>query len=509
VESVAWVTERKDVLSGFFFMLALCLYARFLRRRTPGRYLLLCLVFALGLLSKSMVVTLPFVLLLLDYWPLARWPAQAVGKPAEAGRSWRDLIYEKGWLMLLAVAGAAAQMRAVESIDSSQRVALPLRLENAVFSTVVYLRQFFVPVDLGVYYPHPGNSLSWWVVAFCLALIVGVSAIVWGRRQARPYLLTGWCWYLGMLAPVIGIVQSGLLGHADRYTYLPGIGIALALAWAAGDALEAWPPLRWPGVAVACALLAACATLTWRQSLTWASSEELFRQAIRVTRNNALAHLNLGDILWTEGRREEGLEELEEALREAPHYGEAHLDLATMLVKLGRSAEGLAEARQAVALMPDAGQAHHSLGLIYAQIGQAAAAITELREACRLSSKSEECFHDLGIVLQQSGQAEEAVSLFRTAARQLPASAGAHLDLASALFSTNHLEEAAAEFGEVIRIAPNSAPGHNGLGSVLFLEGKLGQARAEYERALALQPNDAEARRNLEGLIETEKNAGR
>jgi len=440
VESVAWVAERKDVLSGLFFMLTIEAYVHYVRRPfSPGRYLAVVFLFALGLLSKPMVVTLPFVLLLLDYWPLNRFavpaPAQAAAGNGDGLKNrsvpWR-LILEK--IPLLALSGAACMVTMVVQKDNIVPAPLALRIGNATVSYVVYLRQMFWPADLAVLYPYPQSSLPWWEITLAVTLLVAVSAGAFIRRHRQPYLLVGWLWYLGMLVPAIGLIQAGLQAHADRYTYLPQIGLYVALTWAAGNlvagklhhragqigsaASAGQPPFPRAVVTAAAALvLAGCLVVTKNQLRYWRDSESLFAHALAVTKDNYLAHLNLGTAFQSEGRLTEALAEYRETARLSPGYFRVHSNLGSLLDDLGRPEEALAEYRLAMQLEPKIPALHDGLGIVFVEFGRFDEAMSEFSEAARLDPAYPWPYFQMGKALLEQGRDAEAIGKFYEALR--------------------------------------------------------------------------------------------
>jgi tetratricopeptide (TPR) repeat protein len=426
VESVAWVAERKDVLSGLFFMLTLGAYVRYVRRPfSLGRYLTVVFLFALGLLSKPMVVTLPFVLLLLDYWPLNRFTVPTPD-PAVAGNGdslknhsvpWR-LIIEK--IPLLALTTAACVATIVVQKDIIVPAPLALRIGNAMVSYVVYLRQMFWPAGLAVLYPYPQSCPPWWKITLAVVLLAVISVGAFLRRQRQPYLLIGWLWYLGMLVPAIGLVQSGLRAHADRYTYLPQIGVYLALTWAAGSLAAGWRHRRLVQVVVtasAVLVLAGCLVLTENQLHYWRGSESLFRHALAVTKDNYLAHLNLGTAFQSEGRLNEALAEYREAARLAPGYFRVHSNLGSLLDDMGRPEEALAEYRLALQFKSNLPTLHDGMGIALVELGHFGQAMSQFKEAARLDPAYPWPYFQMGKALLGQGREAEAMDEFRAALR--------------------------------------------------------------------------------------------
>lgn len=363
VESVAWIAERKDVLSGVFFMLTLGAYVRYVREPSSIRYLIVAVLFGLGLMTKSMLVTLPFVLLVLDYWPLGRFAhvSPAEPKPKNGfGRWWGHrsiptrLILEKIPLIALSAASSIitlfAQKRAAISVES-----LPLvwRMKNAFVSYVAYMWQMVCPIGLALVYPHPEYRLSLWGVALAIAFLTGVTAVVVAFRRKHPYLITGWLWYVGMLVPVIGIVQVGAQARADRYTYLPQIGLYLIATWTIADLSVAWRYRRQILGVAAAIVIAGLAWLAWIQNTYWRDSEALWTRTLAVTSHNDVAHASLADLLLRRDRIDEAISHSEEALRIHSRNGSAHNTLAFGLFRKGRVDEAVAHWKESLEIRPD------------------------------------------------------------------------------------------------------------------------------------------------------------
>jgi tetratricopeptide (TPR) repeat protein len=353
VESVAWVAERKDILCGLFFMLTLGAYRTYACRPFSGaRYALVLALFGLGLMAKPMLVSLPLVLLLLDYWPLDRMSWQ----------SWRGLVVEKVPLLALAAACGAVTVFAQDTaIATDELLPISTRLANASVSCVAYLGQFFYPVGLAAFYPHPGNTLPIWKVAASVLVLGGLSVAALLGRRRFPYGFVGWFWYLTMLAPVIGLVQVGDQAMADRYTYLPQIGLGLAVAWGTWQITRSWPhghAVRNIAAGLAIVVLAGCA---WRQTSYWRDDEILWNRALDCTTRNAFAHYNLGVTLMGRGRTDDALKHFQEAVDIQPRSADALNNIGIVLAERGRLDEAVAHFRQAIRYKPDCADAHDNL----------------------------------------------------------------------------------------------------------------------------------------------------
>lgn len=418
VESVAWIAERKNLLCMLFWLLGMWSYLRYARRPGAGRYLLTLFLFALSLMSKPMAVTFPFALLLLDYWPLAR---------TSSGVAWRRLILEKVPFFLLSLGIALVAMRTQRTVGAIATLGphpFMAGAAHAVVNYVRYLDKAIWPVDLSVLYPRvplpvtPGFTVS-------LALLALFTAAAWQGRRRLPYLLVGWLWYLGTMVPVIGFVMVGYHDIADRFAYLPFIGLFTALAWGGADLVAARPRLKITVVCVALAALTALSVGTRRQVSHWKNSKALFEQAIRCTRANFIMQDNLGSELAGEGRLQEAVVHYAEAVRLRPDYPDAWMNLAITLLKLGRRDEAVQCLENAVRIFPTSGPVRCDFGLALAQLGRRADAIAELTEAVRLDPGLGKARLALGGLLLQADRPAEAVSHLREAARLMPDSADA------------------------------------------------------------------------------------
>jgi len=413
VESVAWLAERKDVLSTLFFMLTLWSYTRYTERPGLSRYLPTLLFFALGLAAKPMLVTLPCVLLLLDYWPLRRMRTQ--------GTTLTDLIMEKLPLLALSVGSSIVTIQAqktaglVQSIDA----ALPLRMANAVVAYVSYIGKMFRPVNLAVYYPHP-ESIPLWKTAGAALILILLTVLLLRAARRTPAFAVGWLWFLGILFPVLGLVHGGGQSMADRYTYVPLVGLFVILAWGVADLARRRPLLRWVVVCVCGLSILGCATSTRAQVARWKDSVTLWEHAIAVTERNFSAHNMLATALAIR-------EELDSAVS---HY------------------------EQALRINPEHERSHNNLGLTLARLGRETEAVEHYRQALRINPRYEEALDNLGLALMRQGDLDGAIGHFSEVLRINPRSAMAHWHLGSALADQGNREMAMRHLAEALRLSP-------------------------------------------------------
>ncbi len=441
VESVAWIAERKDVLSAVFFMLTLAAYARHARAPSLPRYLVVALLFACGLMSKPMLVTLPFVLLLLDYWPLGRLG----GQKSEVGSRLRRLITEKLPLFALSVLSCIATLLAQKQGPSAiDQLPFLWRLNNSFVSYVTYIWQMLWPVRLAVFYPHPNNRLPLLEVAVAIAFLVGISLLVIYLRQTKPYLVTGWFWYLGMLVPVIGLVQVGEQAHADRYTYLPQIGLYIMIAWTVGDLLsETTPRAHRALVGVVTALaIVSLGVGALVQASYWKNSETLWNHSLAVTGGNDVAHNNMGFLFVRRGELDKAISEFQAALDIRSRNTETHYNLGAALIQ-------------------------NNLGNALARKQLWAEAIDHLQEAVRLRPDYADAYFNLGSVLFQQGRTDQAIAQWQKALEIRPVDAEAHRNLASALRKQGNVKEAIAEYEQALNIVPEDSVALNNLAWIL------------------------------------------
>ena len=450
VESVAWVSERKDVLSAVFFLLMLNAYVRYARAPSMTRYLLVAVLFAAGLMSKPMLVTAPVILLLLDYWPLRRFKqySSTTGKVLNSGKQLRtrqQLFLEKIPLLLLS-AGSCFVTFVLQKHATGAIPPLPFlwRVQNALVSYVIYLWETLWPTHLAVFYPHPNNTLPIWAVVLAVALLLAitVSAIVF--RNKRPYVFTGWFWYLVMLLPVIGLVQVGEQGHADRYTYLPHIGLFLLAVWLAADLVAVHQARSRLAIATAVVIILALAWAAFIQTSYWRSSETLWTHVLDVTSDNDFAHNNLGYLCVDQGDLDKAIAHFEAALRIRSRKLDPHYNVGSAFVRM-----------------------------------------------------------NLADALARKGQPDEAMVHYEEAIRLQPNYADAYYNRGNVLFAEGRIDEAMADWEKTLQIQPNDADAHTCIGNALLRKGSLKEAIAHYEKALALAPGDPHSRNNIAWVFAT------
>jgi len=486
VESVVWISERKDVLSTLFWMLTVWTYFKFQTSNLKSYYFASVACFACGLMAKPMLVTLPFVLLLLDYWPLRR-PMR-----------WRLLIEKIPFSILAAVSSAVTFVVQRRGGSVSPLTGLPLsaRIGNALISYVRYLAKFFWPARLSVLYPHPGHWPVWQVAGAAL-LLAGITACVIWRGRAQPYLAVGWFWFLGMLAPAIGLVQVGIQSMADRYSYLPLAGVSIMAVWGVSDMLGQRPGGRWILGTAGGVAIAACIVLTPLQARYWRDSDALFEHAIEVTKDNYLAYNNLGYFLSNRGESEKAMLYYKSSLQINPNYDEAHNNLGYELAQLGRYQEATNEYIKALSLNPGLTEAHNNLGNALGSLGLSDAAMHEYQVALEENPRHADAHNNYGIALAMNGRLDEAIAHFRLAVLYKENYASAHSDLGNALAMKGDLGGAIQEYQTCLRINPKDPLAHNNLANVLAQQGRLDEAAGHYRTALELKPENPEAHFNL------------
>ena len=413
VESVAWIAERKDVLSGVFFMLTLLVYFRYVQAPSLRRYLAVALVFVLGLMSKPMLVTLPFVLLLLDYWPLERFRARtsetggqkskASSQPFAVRDRLLKLVVEKLPLIALSAVSSVITLVAQKgAVGFTEQLPIITRINNAIVSYIAYIWQMFWPRNLAVFYPHPENRTPVLEIILALGILLVITAMAFALRKKKPYFVTGWLWYLAMLVPVIGIVQVGWQGRADRYTYLPQIGLYILVTWAVADFTALWRRQREVLGVGAAVVIAVLSWRAWIQTSYWRDSETLFTQALAVTSNNDVAENNLGIVFLRQGKLDEAISMLQAAVDLRPDNSPAHENLAKALLQKGQVDDALVHYRKLLELQPDNIEVHNIVGTVLLQRGHIREGVEEWQKVLAIQPDNGNALSNLAWVFSTS-----------------------------------------------------------------------------------------------------------
>ena len=483
VESVAWVTERRDVLSLFFWLLTMAAYTRYARQPKVSKYLLVVLFFAISLMSKSMSVTLPFVLLLLDYWPLSRFQLNK-----ENTSQILRLIVEKIPLFIMSAASCAIALSATKHLSARNPLSLSYRVTNAVISYLDYIIKMVCPRDLAALYPNLGISPPVWRIAVSSVILIIISVAAIYLAKKKRFFLVGWLWYLGTLVPVIGLVQIGPQAMADKYTYLPLTGIFIIIAWAVEDLCRRRPALRFVSCVVAMLLMAAMVVGTRRQVGYWKDSMSLSRHAIAVTENNNIMHMNLGNTLARRGQFDEAIIHYRHALRIKPNNAMAHMNLGNALAGRGQSDEAIGHYRRSLQINPDDAVLHRNLGIALTNAGQLDEGIVHYRRALEINPDYAMVHYSIGHALTVVGQFDEAIGHYRRALQIDPGYTDAHSNLGVALINGGRFDEAIDHYRRALQINPDDAALHYNLGIALIKVGQLDEAISHYRRVVKLQP---------------------
>jgi tetratricopeptide (TPR) repeat protein len=491
VESVVWITERKDVLSSFFWLLAIWFYLRYSRAPVLKNYIPVIINMGLGLMAKPMPVTLPFTLLLLDFWPLQR---------GHSWRSWIPLLREKIPLIILALALVVFHMWGSVSVDMRllwDPKPLPLRIENAVISYVTYLYKFFCPVGLSIYYPYPDSGFHLWQPAAALIILAGLSWLAWCSRRRFPYALVGWLWFIGTLVPVIGVVQ--VVGHAmaDRYTYVPLIGIFIILAWGIKDVMSWRPSYRRVLIAVCVGMVITYAVLCYMQAGHWKNSVTLFQHDLSVREDNSLVHACLGAAFLQQGDPNQAEMHLVRALEIKPNLPEAFNDLGTISIRKGMYEEAVERFSQAIALNSDYAEAHNNLAMALAGLNRFDEAVKHYEKAISLNPMSANALNNLGTVLAQQGRFEDAKPYFLKALAIQPNYEEAYNNLGLLYYQQRDYENSGKYFEEGLNRNSNNPRAYYFLGLIAAEQGRTREAADCFSQALRLDPGFQEAAESL------------
>lgn len=498
VESVAWVAERKDVLSTFFWMLTMGAYALYAESPTRSRYAAVVVLLALGLMAKPMLVTLPFVLLLLDYWPLGRFKAEAASGARPT--PWPKLVLEKAPLLVLCAASSIITyiaQRSAGAVSTLGDISLGGRAANALGAYAAYMGKAIWPRMLAVFYPHPDEPLAMQYAAVAVLALAAVTLLAIRARRSGPYLLAGWLWYLASLVPVIGLVQVGGQAMADRYTYVPLIGLFIMVAWGIPELLGRGKRLSLTFTGIACVVVLVLAALTRTQVSYWRNDLTLFNHALEATEDNYLAHSFLGLALAKEKKFDEAIAHHVAGIKIAPGYAGGYDNFAQTLTDAGRLEEAARQLRAGLQISPNDSSLHNSLGVALAALGQLEEATAEYRKAIDLNPNWFGAYYNVGNVYAVQGKLDDAAEHYRKALSIDPDLRVARNRLQSVLELQKAQSQAVDLFSKAVRQDPGSAAAHYNLGLALQNQGKMDPAAREYREALRLKPDYGRAHKNL------------
>lgn len=511
VESVAWVCERKDVLSAFFWLLALMAYTRYARKPGVLAYLPVLALYALGLMSKPIIITLPCLCLLLDFWPLNRFQlwSEAAGtsawKPLDKGLARRAalLIAEKVPFLVLAAGMSAIAIYAQKaggSLAGLSGFPMSIRIENALASYLSYLTTTFWPARLAYFYPYSFH------IPLTVVLESGLLLAIWTiwfamRIRQQPYLLVGWLWFLGTLVPTIGLVQFCIQARADRYTYIPSVGLFLVVVWGVNDLFARWPERKKYLPVIGGLALAACLAVSSVQIRYWQNSFTVAAHALEVTQDNYVASEALGRAITAMGHPDKAVPFIAEAVRIAPEWPQGQFNLGITEAEIGNTNEAIEHMQDAVRLAPDFLEGRLSFGRILFRFGKTDEAIQQFAEAARLAPQSADAQFNWGIALVTQNKIAEAIPHFSEAVRLNPANADGWFNLGLACLNTHEPDKAAAAFAEEAKRAPNDTKAHFRLAQALEQQGKFAEAVLQYRQALRLTPGFPEASSALDRIL--------
>ena len=505
VESVAWLSERKDVLSLFFGLLAVLAYIRYARVPSIPRFMLVAVLFALSLLSKPMLVTLPAALLLLDFWPLRRMAGRESQASLEPGGAVllpavrvSRLVLEKLPLVAMSLAASAAAVYSQNlggALVNTDNQPLTIRIAYAITTYVRYLGKTFWPWPLSPFYHDP--TPLWWQVAGAAVLLLVVTAWASGQWRKRPYLIVGWLWFLGTLVPVIGLVQVGGQTMADRYTYMPHVGLFAAIVWLAADIVRERQWGQRVATTLVLCLVAALALVAHRQVAFWRDGETLWAHAVEVAPADATSQTNYGIELTTKGEHQRAITHLLAAVKAAPLYYEGRYALAIAYEKVGNLAEAISNMEVCVQVRPRATQPHAFLGDRLMQTGDYRRAAEHLNAIAELEPGNPVAAYNVGVAMVRAGAARLGVAQFERALRLRPTFTEAHVQAGAALEALGDLPAAKVHYAAALVAQPENAAAHNGMGIVLAKQGDLDGAIREFIIATRLAPGYADARDNL------------
>ena len=490
VESVAWVAERKNVLSTFFWMLTMLAYVHYTTRPSLYRYLLTLLFLMLGLMAKPMLVTLPFVLLLLDYWPLERLRNQSPF----------NLILEKIPFFAFSAVSVYISSLSVKYygiVVSTELVPMQIRIANSLVSYVKYIEKMIWPKNLAIFYPFP-DTLPIWQILGAGLFLASISFLVLLNLRKKPYLCTGWLWFLGTLIPVIGLKQAGLWpAMADRWAYVPLVGIFIILAWGGSDLLKKWTHKNVMPAILAIAVILALTVLSFHQAAHWKNSITLFENAIKVTENNCMAHNNLGIALMRDGKSNDAVFYFKKALQIRPDFLKTIDNLGVALFQLGRFEESISCYTKALKINSENAEIHKHIAIILEIQGEIEKAVQHYTKALLINPELADVNYCLANALANQKDFEKAKYQYREAIKKDPGHSNAHYNLGCILLKQKKYKEGLTHFTEVIKIKPDYKQAYNHIGIILLQCGKIKKAEKFFFKAVKIDPGYKEAINNL------------
>ncbi len=498
VESVVWIAERKDVLSAFFWLLTMGCYYHYAKRPGPLTYAMVLLFFILGLLSKPMIITLPFVLLLLDYWPLQRFQNH-IETDGNIGKKWVYLVLEKiPFFLLVPVSGLLTFYAQHHGgvVKSLEAFPLNVRIANAIVSYAAYIGKMIYPVKMAFLYPHHGMP-SLWNILVALVLLAAMSIASMKYYKKYPYLIVGWLWYLGTLVPVIGIVQVGMQSMADRYTYIPSIGLTIMMAWGVPDIMTQWRHKKiWLGATTATAM-AIFAVISWKQAGYWKNTRSMLEHTIQVTSNNYIALDNMAVEFLRKGQIDQAVDYHLRSQKIYPHNPYSHFSLGVAYFMQGKNQEAIQQYQEAIKLAPEYYQAYTNLGAAHFTIGNMQEAIANYLKAIKINPAYIDAYVNLGLAYDKSGQFDDAIVYYQKALHLDPANSNAHFMLAGVLEKIGNIDEAIKHYGEIVKLKPSRVDVQYRLGVALYKQGRISEAIQCYLEVLKKNPENPETLNSL------------
>jgi tetratricopeptide (TPR) repeat protein len=500
VESVAWIAERKDVLSALFWFLTLLIYSEYVAKRKPVLFMLTLFSFTLGLMAKPMLVTLPIIMLLMDFWPLDRYRSD---ENKQCGQQLFGniiiLVKEKIPFFVCSLFSCVMTIYSQQqagAVSFFSEIPFWIRFENALTAYVKYIVKTFWPVGLGVYYPFHLYIPLWQAISSFLVLLIFSVVVILARRR-YPFFLVGWFWFLVSLLPVIGLIQVGGQSMADRYSYIPLIGLFIMLAWGVPEISKGIKYREFILALPACLVIFAITVLTWQQIGYWRDSISLYKHTLQFTDNSYLVNNNLGRALAEKGDIDAAILEYQKVLRIFPNDPVTLINLGDAYAKQGNLEAAIQAYQDALRKRPDNTDALNGLGIIFSRIKDHDASIEEFRKALRIKPNDSIIHYNLGIAFAAKGNTNAAIQEYQEALRINPVYSDAHYNLGRALSNKGDLDIAIHEFQETLRINPNNAEAHNHLGISFASKGKLDIAIQEFQKALQLNPNNSDMHNNL------------